>query len=148
MMGIRKAYVLDKTEVKPAPGGHSKMVTKRYMSCAWKDLKKGDVVVIVEPDGIPFEEGAEHHLIEDVWIEPDIGLHVIRTLDPCRVVHKEASHGEGVIEAAKGALPDSIEVGLQPGPGNDNRDHGGTLPGVLAQAGGESSTGGTEGDGI
>jgi len=148
MMGIRKAYVLDKTEVKPAPGGHSKMVTKRYMSCAWKDLKKGDVVVIVEPDGIPFEEGAEHHLIEDVWIEPDIGLHVIRTLDPCRVVHKEASHGEGVIEAATGVLPIPVEAGLQPGPGNHDRDHGGTLSGVLAQAGGEGPAGGAEGNGI
>ena len=45
-------------------------------------------------------------------------------------------------------MGERFEMGLQPGPGNDNRDHGGTLPGVLAQAGGESSTGGTEGAGI
>jgi hypothetical protein len=148
MMGIRKTYVLDKTEVKPAPGGHSKMMTKRYMHRAWKDLKKGDVVVIVEPDGTPFEEGAEHHLIEDVWLEPDLGLHVIKTLDPCRAIHKEASHGKGADEAAEGVLPDSVEAGLQPGPGNNDRDYGGALQRVLAQAGGKSSAGGVEGDGI
>jgi len=148
MMGNRKAFVLDKTEVKPAPGGYSKMLIKRYLQCGWEFLKKGDVVVLVESDGTLVDAGAEHHLIEDVWVDPDLGLHVIRTLDPCRVVHKEASHGKGAIEAATGVLPIPVEVGLQPGPGNDNRDHGGTLPGVLAQAGGESSTGGTEGDGI
>jgi hypothetical protein len=148
MMGIRKAYVLDKAEVKPAPGGYCQMVTKRYMSRAWKDLRKGDVVVIVEPDGTFVDEGAEHHLIEDVWIDPDIGLHVIKTLDPCRVVHQEKSHGKGADEAAEGVLPGPVEAGLQPGPGNNDRDYGGALQRVLAQAGGKSSTGGVEGDGI
>jgi hypothetical protein len=148
MLGLRKAFVLEKTELKPTPGDRSMMVTKRYLRCAWDDLKKGDVVVIVESDGTLLEDGIEHHLIEDVWIDPDIGFHVIKTLDPCRAIHKEKSHGKGADEAAEGVLPGPVEAGLQPGSGNNDRDYGGALQRVLAQAGGKSSTGGVEGDGI
>lgn len=112
MMGMRRAYVQDSMlEVKK-----DGVLMKGYKLTRWADLKKGDIVVLIEPDGTPVDGGIEHHLIEDPWTDPDLGLHVIKTLDPCTVVHKEATNALEPDQAAAGALRGADQEGVPDGP--------------------------------
>lgn len=117
MNGLRRAYVLDKTKEVVPKGSHPTSLHKTYRRARWDELKRGDVVVLVEPDGTLVEGGAEYTLIEDPWVEPELGLHVIKTLDPVTAVHREAAHEPVHDEAAEGALLGADQAGVQAGPG-------------------------------
>jgi hypothetical protein len=108
MNGLRRAYVLSSN----AESGGSMMLTKRYVRKPWAALKAGDIVVLVEPDGTLVDEGLEHHLIEDPWVEPELGIHAFKSLDPCMVVHKEASNVPVDDEAGKNPLRGAAAAGL------------------------------------
>lgn len=66
-----------------------KNLARSYERVAWSELRAGDVVVLYESNGTPVDNGAEHHLIADSWVDNDLGIHAIRTMDPVIVVHHE-----------------------------------------------------------
>ena len=111
MNGLRRAYVL----VSNSESASKLMLTKKYARKPWSELKAGDIVVLVEPDGALVDEGLEHHLIEDPWVEPELGIHAIKTLDPCRVVHREKSNVSLAFEARADSLRGAVAEGLPDG---------------------------------
>lgn len=107
MSGLRKAYL------KLGDERRGEDLIRTYTRVGWSELKKGDVVVLYEPNGEPVEDGAEHHLIEDPWFEPDLHLYVIKTADPVRVIHKETADEvvkQGRAATVFGANPKGVPI--------------------------------------
>jgi hypothetical protein len=128
MSGLRRAYR------KQSDTKRGDDLVRTYTRVGWRELKKGDVVVLYEPDGTPVEDGAEHHLIEDPWFEPDLHIHVIKTLDPCQVVHKEASHEQMAEQGGASAIPGADQKGVSSLPRAVHCGDVREIPGVLVQA--------------
>jgi hypothetical protein len=137
MHGLRKAYR------KQGDKKRGEDLVRTYARVGWGELKQGDVVVLYEPDGTPVEDGIEHHLIEDPWIEPDLHIHVIKTADPVRVIHKEASHEPVAEQAGAGAVLGEDQAGVPGLPRAVDRGDVGEVSGVFEQADREGAVGGT-----
>lgn len=122
-MSLRRLYVLEKIEERHLINGTPTELVKRYRRIPWGDAKAGDSVVLVEPDGVPLDNGADMIMVGDPWVDPDMGIHVVKVLEPVQVNHAEEPRGKMADKAGKEVLRGAVETSLPAGPGPvDRRD--------------------------